>query len=355
MIFREISPLRYRWSFPAKTFFFLFYLAALLAPIPYVFFQPGTPDDVGGKLISIKDAKTYPVNGKLFITSILVTNPDAPVFGPETLYNWAVGSSVVIPREIVYPKSESKNQSVQQSQSEMTSSQASATAAALNYLGYQFTTAYYINAIRPYSNARGKLEPNDYVVAIDGKKITKLEDVRTSYIGKKIGDHLQITVERKNSAGQFSQLTYDVTLVANQDKNSSGLQSGKPAIGILVGTTGKFPIDIQFNIDDVGGPSAGMIFALGIVDKLTEEDLVRGRKIAGTGTISAQGSVGAIGGIEEKMIGAKRAGATIFLAPRENCPDIRHVPRGLKVIPVSTLRESIATLRLPDNSKFPTC
>lgn len=355
MIFREISPLRYRWSFPAKAFFFLFMAAALVAPIPYVFFMPGTPDDVGGKLIAIKNAKSYPVNGKLFITSILVTNPDAPVFGPETLYNWAVGSNVVVPRENVYPKTESDNQAVQQSQSEMTSSQASATAAALSYLGYPFTTAYYVNAIREYSDARGKLEPNDFVVAIDGKKITAIDDVRASYVGKKVGDVLRITVERRDAQGQSSQLTYEVKLVASREPNSSGLQSGKPAIGVLIGTTGKFPIDIQFNIDDVGGPSAGMIFALGIVDKLTEEDLLRGRKVAGTGTINAQGVVGAIGGIEEKMIGAKRAGATLFLAPRENCPDIRHIPRGLKVIPVSTLRESIATLRAPDNSKFPTC
>jgi len=355
MIFREISPLRYRWSLPAKTFFLVFMLAALFAPLPYVFFMPGTPDNVGGSLISIKDAKTYPVNGKLFITSILVTNPDAPVFGAETIYNWASGSNVVIPRELEYPKNESTNQATQQSESEMTSSQASATAAALNYLGYQFTTAYYVNAIRDYSDAKGKLQPNDIIVAIDGKKISAIDDVRASYLNKKIGDRLRMTVERKNATGGSVLLTYDVALIASQEPSSSGLTTGKPAIGVLVGTTGKFPIDVQFNIDDVGGPSAGMIFALGIVDKLTEEDLLRGRKIAGTGTINAQGQVGAIGGIEEKMIGAKRAGATIFLAPRANCPDINHVPRGLKVIPVSTLRESIASLRAPDNFKFPTC
>ena len=355
MIFRQISPLRYPWSAPAKTFFFLFTLAALLAPLPYVFFMPGTPDDVGGKLISIKNATTYPVNGKLFITSILVTNPDAPVFGPETLYNWAVGPNVVVPREIVYPKVQSDKEAVAQSQSEMTSSQAAATAAALNYLGYEFTTAYYVNAIRDYSDARGKLLPNDFVISIDGKAISQIDDIRASYIGKKVGDTIRITVERKSSSGQISQLSYEITLVGSREPNTSGLQSGKPAIGVLIGTTGKFPIDVQFNIDDVGGPSAGMIFALGIVEKLTEEDLLRGRKVAGTGTINSRGEVGAIGGIEEKMIGAKRAGATIFLAPRENCPDIRHVPRGLKVIPVSTLRESIASLQAPENFKFPTC
>ena len=100
---RNISPLRYRWSFPVKFFFYLLTIATLLAPIPFVFFKPGVPDNVAGKIISIKDAKTYPINGKLFITSILVTNPDSPVFGAETLVNWAIGPHVVLPKESVYP------------------------------------------------------------------------------------------------------------------------------------------------------------------------------------------------------------------------------------------------------------
>ncbi|MEY3168209.1 MAG: hypothetical protein RLY44_189, partial [Actinomycetota bacterium] len=122
-----------------------------------------------------------------------------------------------------------------------------------------------------------------------------------------------------------------------------------------VGTTAKFPVDIDFNIRGVGGPSAGLIFAVGVVEKMTPEDLLRGRKVAGTGSISPNGEVGAIGGIEEKMIGASRKGATIFLAPRDNCPDIKHIPKGLKVIPVSTLSEAIAALRAPDDFRFPTC
>ena len=99
MILREISPLRYRWTISAKIFFFFLTLVTLFAPLPYVFFMPGTPEDVGGSLIAVNGAQTYPVNGKLFITSILVTNPDAPVFGVEALYNWAAGSNVVVPRE----------------------------------------------------------------------------------------------------------------------------------------------------------------------------------------------------------------------------------------------------------------
>ena len=348
---RNISPLRYRWSFPAKFFFYLLTIATLLAPIPFVFFKPGVPDNVAGKIISIKDAKTYPINGKLFITSILVTNPDSPVFGAETLVNWAIGPHVVLPKESVYPPIQPAQKIERDSRNEMESSKVTSTAAALRYLGYDFDEVYYVSDIRDYSDAIKKLKIGDVITDIDGKKINQIEEIRTSYTNKSIGDPLLITVERKDKNGKVTLVTTRVILVENLDIE----EKERPAIGILVGTSARFPIDVDFNLPGVGGPSAGLIFAVGIVEKLTEEDLVRGRKIAGTGTISASGKVGGIGGIEEKMVGASRIGATIFIAPRENCPDIEHVPNGLKVIPVSTLSEAIEALRAPDNFKHASC
>jgi len=348
---RNISPLRYRWSFPAKFFFYLLTIATLLAPIPFVFFKPGVPDNVAGKIISIKDAKTYPINGKLFITSILVTNPDSPVFGAETLVNWAIGPHVVLPKESVYPPIKPAQKIERDSRNEMESSKVTSTAAALRYLGYDFDEVYYVSDIRDYSDAIKKLKIGDVITEIDGKEINQIEEIRTSYAKKSIGDSLLITVERKDKNGKVSPVTTRVILVENLDIE----EKERPAIGILVGTSARFPIDVDFNLPGVGGPSAGLIFAVGIVEKLTEEDLVRGRKIAGTGTISASGKVGGIGGIEEKMVGASRIGATIFIAPRENCPDIEHVPKGLKVIPVSTLSEAIEALRAPDNFQHASC
>ena len=347
----SISPLRYRWPFLAKFFFFLLTIATLAAPIPYVFFKPGVPDDVTGKLITINDAQTYAPNGKLYITSILVTNPTSPVFGAETIYNWAIGPHVVLPRESVYPPA-IKGKTIQQdSRVEMAESKLTATAAALAYLGYKFEEIYYISAIRDYSDAVGKLERGDQILVVDGDLITNIEKIRDAYADRKIGDRIQIEVER-NVNGESRRVIETVQLVRNEDPSGD---PDRPAIGILVGTSAKFPVDVQFNLRGVGGPSAGLIFAVGIVEKLTAEDLLRGRKIAGTGTISPQGRVGAIGGIEEKLIGASRKGATIFLAPRANCRDIKHIPEGLKVIPVSTLSEAIEVLRAPDNFRFPTC
>ena len=208
-----------------------------------------------------------------------------------------------------------------------------------------------MSRILEYSDAKGKLEPGDRILIVDGDKINEIEEIRGAYSDKKIGDVIDIEVERVIN-GESRNVLESVRLVSNQEL---GADPNRPAIGILVGTTAKFPVDIDFNIRGVGGPSAGLIFAVGVVEKLTPEDLLRGRQIAGTGSIDPNGRVGAIGGIEEKMIGASRKGATIFLAPRENCPDIKHVPKGLKVIPVSTLSEAIAALRAPDGFRFPTC
>jgi len=350
-VFNSISPLRYRWSFPAKLFFFLLAVATLAAPIPYVFFKPGVPDNVTGSLIEIKDAKSYEANGKLYITSILVTNPNSPVFGAETLYNWALGPHVVLPREVVYPPAVEGRVIERDSRAEMAGSKVTATAAALSFLGYQFEEIYFVSRILEYSDAKGKLEPGDRILLVDGNKINEIEEIRGAYSDKKIGDVIDIEVERVIN-GESRNILESVRLVSNQEL---GADPNRPAIGILVGTTAKFPVDIDFNIRGVGGPSAGLIFAVGVVEKLTPEDLLRGRQIAGTGSIDPNGRVGAIGGIEEKMIGASRKGATIFLAPRENCPDIKHVPKGLKVIPVSTLSEAIAALRAPVGFRFPTC
>jgi PDZ domain-containing protein len=265
------------------------------------------------------------------------------------------GPNVVLPRNSIYPKNVSPAQVESESEGEMRSSQSTATAAALKYLGYEVDEIYIVSSIRGYSKAVEKLKERDQILSIDGKNIKSIEEIRSSYANKNVGDSVSITIEREDDEGNSKKYTFTIELVASQEPSAMQTPGEKPAIGILVGTAGKFPVDINFNIDDVGGPSAGMIFAIGIVEKMTEEDLLRGRKIAGTGTISPDGKVGGIGGIEEKLIGASRKGVTLFLAPKENCPDITRVPKGMKVIPVTTLSEAISVLRAPENSKFPTC
>jgi PDZ domain-containing protein len=112
---------------------------------------------------------------------------------------------------------------------------------------------------------------------------------------------------------------------------------------------------VKFDLPNTGGPSGGLIFALGIVEKLNAAQLVNGRLIAGTGTINKKGEVGPIGGIEDKLIGAKRAGATLFIAPIDNCIDITNIPKGLQIVAVSTLGQAVTLLKKPaqDLAKLP--
>ncbi|MFM9099600.1 MAG: PDZ domain-containing protein, partial [Actinomycetota bacterium] len=282
-MFNSISPLRYRWPFAAKFFFFLLSIVTLVAPIPYVFFKPGVPDNVTGKLIEINDAPSYKPNGKLYITSILVTNPNSPVFGAETIYNWAIGPHVVLPKESIYPPVIKGKTVERDSRAEMASSKVTATAAALSYLGYKIEEIYYISDIRDYSEAKGIFKKGDRVLSVDGDAITSFETIRSSYADRKVGDEIEVEIARKVN-GRETVIKERIRLVASQEP---GAEPNKPAIGVLIGTTAKFPVDIDFNIKGVGGPSAGLIFAVGVVEKMTSEELLRGRKIAGTGTINA--------------------------------------------------------------------
>jgi PDZ domain-containing protein len=131
-------------------------------------------------------------------------------------------------------------------------------------------------------------------------------------------------------------------------------------IGITLTTEYDFPIDVTIQLDNVGGPSAGMMFALGIVDELTPGEMTGGNDIAGTGTIDAAGTVGPIGGIRQKLYGAVDAGADYFLAPASNCDEVvGHVPDGLQVISTSTLEDSLHALEVIANGgdvdALPTC
>ena len=142
------------------------------------------------------------------------------------------------------------------------------------------------------------------------------------------------------------------------------VQEPGPTQDVLGKVEGKQVIDVSgmkvsMHVDDIGGPSAGMMYTLGLIDKVTGEQLSGGKTIAGTGTMNAKGKVGAIGGIRLKMIGAKRDGATWFLAPESNCSDVvGHVPQGLHVVKVGTLDEAydaLVAIRDGKGGSLPQC
>jgi PDZ domain-containing protein len=309
--------------------------------------SPGTPQNILGDAISISGAETFPTKGKLSVTSVMVTNPDSYLTGFDILYGWITSDQAVLPRVEIYPENETAEQSNQQGAADMQESQVNATSAALSLLGYKGESKLIINTVNPNSFAFKQLLTGDQIISVDQKLLTSATQITDYLDSKKAGDIVNVKVIR-SSAGS-TPLEIPVKLSKRDD--------GSAFIGVNIETKHNFPVNVKIKLDETGGPSGGLIFALGIVEKLQSEDLIRGRNIAGTGTITDTGEVGPIGGITEKIIGAKKAGVSIFIAPIENCSDITHpeLLKGIKVVPVATLSEALAVLRAPDGAYFASC
>ena len=229
----------------------------------------------------------------------------------------------------------------------MEESQQDAIAAALTTQGYQIPSHIYISEVTKGGASSNKLVAADFITSVNGIAVAEIEKLRSvvdTYDGK---TPLKVEVKRGSKV-----LIEEISPVKDA--------TGAYRLGILVGYKYDFPVKSKLQLGDVGGPSGGMMFALGIIDRLTPGQLTGGKHIAGTGTIDAAGNVGPIGGIRHKLFGAARAGATIFLAPASNCDEVvGHVPSGLSVIKVSTLTEAKADLEKlatgTNPATLPTC
>lgn len=327
-------------------------LAAVILPAPYVVESPGpTLNTLGSennaKIISISGRESFPASGQLdMVTVYLNGGPQSSINLFETYRSWLDPKQAVYPVELIYPPTATKDQISTQNAADMTNSQDAARAAALNQLGIAYQQSLLIDSVPTGSASVGKLTPNDQLQSIDGKPITALSVVQEALAAGQ-GAPVDIGVLRNGQPQNVS-----VTPVKGAD--------GRYLLGVLLKYKYDFPFDIKISLENVGGPSAGMMFALGIIDTLTPGDLTGGRHFAGTGTIDAAGNVGAIGGIVQKMYGAKSAGATVFLAPAANCNEVvGNVPDGLQVVRVSKLKDAYDAVNLiasgKDSSALPSC
>lgn len=323
-------------------------LLALVTPLPYVLFRPGNPENVLKSMIKVPsefsaiDQENFDQSGRLYMTSILVTNPDSRIFALELIRAWIRSDEIIVPRESIFPKDQDPKEIKAQEAQQMVNSQERAIYSALTYLGYKIPTKVIVTGTLKASKARKILLPGDEIVKINGAEIFTSDEIISLIRKKSVGEKITVEVNRK---GQILELPA-IELI----QNSAGA-----AVGVFLKMEFAFPLDIDIAIEDVGGPSAGMIFALGIIEKLSAEDFLRGRKVAGTGSINLQGEIGAIGGIDSKLIGAGRKGATLFLAPAANCKDITQIPEGVQVLAVRSLSEAVELLRTADPAKARGC
>ena len=261
----------------------------------------------------------------------------------QALQAWLSPHEAVVPEQELFPTGQTQQQVTHQDTEQMVNSQQAAQAAALCQLGIKFDTIDTIAAVEPGMPAAGVLKAGDVITAVDGTPVTCRADAGTLIRARRPGAPVQLTVSRDGTVKHIRLKTADV--------------SGTPVVGVQVGESYKFPFQIKINVGDIGGPSAGMMFALGIIDKLSHDNLTGGKFIAGTGEISANGAVSPIGGIQQKMAGARAAGATVFLTPAANCPDTAGaVPAGLRLIKVSTLNGAVHDLEaIKAGGNVPSC
>lgn len=327
--------------------------AAVLLPSPYVVESPGpTFNTIGAineePLISVEGRETYPTGGALDLTTVFVAGgPGQSVSIFDAFRAWADPSQAVTPRELVYPPDLSESDVEQQNAQAMTSSQESAIAAALAHLEIPYEETLSVVGFAPESAAEGLLEEGDLLTRVGNEEIEALQPLKDA-LNAAGDENVSITVVR------------DGETVVETVKPRQG-ESGDYQLGVFLMSEFQFPFEVQIALDNVGGPSAGMIFALGIVDKLTEGQLTGGRHFAGTGTIDSSGSVGPIGGIRQKLVGARESGAEVFLAPAANCGEVvGHVPDGLRVVRVETLEDAVTAVRTlgeqnDDDAQLPSC
>jgi PDZ domain-containing protein len=307
-------------------------------PVPYVVLSPGPTENTIGEVdkkpvITVTGRQTYPTDGALRLVTVAYQGgPTSRIDLLTALRGWIDPAVAVVPEETIFPKTSSPQQVEEENTVEMSNSQDFAKAAALTELKIPYSTVVSVVSTEKGRPADGKVKKDDEITAVDGKAISDVETVSDAVKAHKPGDQVTLTVTRGDE-----KIVVPLQAVAGAD--------GKPIVGVVMQAKYKFPFKVDINVGDVGGPSAGLMFSLGILDKLTPGDITGGKDIAGTGTIAPTGEVGPIGGIAQKLVGARKSGASVFLTPPDNCAEaMKAVPDGLRLVKADTLHDAVSAL-----------
>jgi PDZ domain-containing protein len=317
-------------------------IGVMATPLPYVVLKPGPTvntlgSDNGKEVIQVTNARTSTSTGQLRLTTVGVQPSVELVWA---IRGWFSRQQAVVPRELIYPPNQSEKQVEQQNAQEFQVSQTSAETVALRELGYPVQT--YVTSVTPGGPSAGVLEKDDIITAIEGTPVISSEKLTGLVRAKPAGTTLTVTYTRGGRTG-----TAKITTKADDSRT--------PRIGVEVAQKQPHPFTVKIDLDEIGGPSAGLMFTLGIIDKLRPADLTGGKIIAGTGTIDDDGDVGPIGGIPQKLVGAKEAGAQLFLVPAGNCAEaLRNAVPGLPMAKVATVDDALTAVQTFTGGGTPT-
>jgi Lon-like protease len=297
--------------------------------LPWYAIGPG-PARAVQPLIRFEDRTRYESEGRFVMTSVRYTR----LTGFDMLLAWLDPDRAVVARSVLYPEGEDVLEKRERSISQMDSSKLDASVVVLAALtGYpkEHGDGVLVESVVPGCAADGELFPGDRIVSIDGEPIGRYRDASRAI----------------EAAPSGSTLTFDLTVDGEPEtvdlvREPCG-DIEEPLVGIRM--INSFPFDISISSGEIGGPSAGLMWALGLYDLLTSGDLTGGRTIAGTGVIALDGAVSPIDGIEEKLAAAADAGASVFLVPEGNEEAARASgDHGLELVPVATFDEALAYL-----------
>lgn len=336
----------------------LLLVLATSATVPLVSMGPGPTYDTLGRaqvetegggveevpVIEVTGRETDETTGSLRMTTVAVrdrlTLMDAMRF-------WLDPAQVVVPRDQVFPPDRSRDEVRESNVAEMVGSENSAEAAAYRYLGIPMQPR--VEGVDPDGPAGGRLEPGDILTSVDGARVSDAAEVVEEVSAHRPGDEVGIGFLRADE----EMMTTTTLAPAGPDGDP---EQGR--LGILVGDTPADGTDVQISVaPDVGGPSAGLILAIAIVDRLSPGEATGGADVAGSGTIRPDGTVGSIGGIRHKIRAASEEGATEFLVPAANCGEaVQSPPEGIRLIEVSTLSGALEALETAaSGGEPPTC
>ncbi|MEV4626013.1 PDZ domain-containing protein [Micromonospora sp. NPDC049523] len=309
-------------------------LGVIGAPIPYVVLGPGPTVNTlgtedGKEVIQVTGRETSTSAGQLRLTTVGV-QPDVRLL--SAISGWLSDSEAVVPRELIYPPGQTQQQVDERNAEDFTASQTSAETAALRELGFPVQVT--VKAVTAGGPSVDRLKVDDVITSVNGQPVPTATRLTELVRAQPAGTALTVGFVRGGTPG-----TTTVTTAA---------ASGQPPrIGVEIEQRQPHPFQLKIDLGDIGGPSAGLMFTLGIIDKLTPDDLTGGKIIAGTGTIDDEGNVGPIGGIPQKLVGAKQAGAVSFLVPADNCEEaVRNPQPGLPLYRIGTLKDALNALNL---------
>lgn len=354
-----ISP-RTAWALVLAVVLVVGFALLHLVTVPKVVYRPGPVYDTLGEIsghpvIEIEGTETYETEGRLDFTTI--TLHGGPRF-PVTAWDWLAAEldprADVVDESLVFPEDVTAEEVQEQNAELMRTSQDQAAVVALRAHGVEVPEQILVAQVLVDAPAAGVLRVNDQIVSVDGTEVANPDEVRDVLQRFEPGTEVPFVIVRN---GQ--EMTLDVPTGESEVTLEDGTTEMRTVIGVYLASDFELPVEVSIDAGNVGGPSAGLMFSLAVYDQITPGPLTGGLHFAGTGTINSAGEVGPIGGIRQKMIAAADAGADYFLAPADNCGDVRgNEPEGLEVVAVSTFdeaREVVEALGEGEQPELPRC